>query len=111
MLMKHKPGSVRVGKGAAINRDGAEALAVSALGFLASEPERLERFMALTGLAPDTLRSAAGEPGFLVAVLDHIVSDESLLLTFSANAGRPPEEALTARDLLAGPNAMGLREG
>ncbi|WP_210202553.1 DUF3572 domain-containing protein [Alsobacter soli] len=94
-----------------MDRESAERIAIEALGFLASDPERLDRFMALTGLTPDTLRGAAGEPGFLLAVLDHLVSDESLLLTFSANAGQQPEQVLAARDVLAGPNAMGLREG
>ena len=90
---------------------GAEELAVEALGFIASDAERLSRFLDLTGLTPDTVREAASSPGFFVAVLDHLAGDESQLLAFAANAGRPPEHVLAARDLLAGPDAMGLREG
>ncbi|MCP8939872.1 DUF3572 domain-containing protein [Alsobacter sp. SYSU M60028] len=92
-------------------QDAAQALAVEALGFLASDPERLTRFLDLTGLTPETVRRAAESPGFFVAVLDHLAGDESLLLTFAANADVPPQRVLAARDLLAGPNAMGLREG
>src|SRR6476620_9746658 len=100
MLMKHKPGPFRADKPGRMTRETAEAMAIEALGYLAGEPERLERFMALTGLTPDAMRAAAGEPGFLVAVLDHLAEDESLLLTFAANAGRPPEHILAARDVL-----------
>src|SRR6476469_6487738 len=101
MLMKHKPGPSRADRPGRMTRELAEALAIEALGYLAAEPERLERFMALTGLTPDTLRGAAGEPGFFVAVLDHLAGDESQLLAFAANAGRPPEHVLAARDMLA----------
>src|SRR5664279_3932739 len=40
-------------------REGAEATAVAALGFLAAEPERLSRFVALSGLEIANLRRAA----------------------------------------------------
>jgi len=82
----------------------AEALALQALGFLASEPERLEPFLASTGLGPGTLRAAAAQPGFLLAVLDHIAAADSLLLEFAANAGIDPQLVVTARDRLAGPS-------
>ncbi len=84
---------------------GAEALAIEGLTFLASDPERLERFLSLSGLGPENLRKAASSPGFLVAVLDHIASDESLILAFSANGGHDPASVLKARDVLAGPSA------
>ena len=80
-----------------------EDLAIQALTFLAADPERLGRFMAMSGLGPETLRAAAGEPGFLVAVLDHLLSDESLLLAFAANADLAPERIAGARARLAGP--------
>ena len=81
-----------------------EALAIEGLSFLATDAERLGRFMAMSGIEPDTLRAAAGEPGFLVAVLDHLLADESLLLAFAANAGHAPERIATARARLAGPS-------
>ena len=40
----------------------AEGLAVAALGFIAAEPERLGRFLALSGIGPDSIRTAAREP-------------------------------------------------
>jgi hypothetical protein len=81
----------------------AESIAIRALGFLASEESRLERFLALTGIGPGDIRAAAAEPGFLVAVLDHVASDEALLLSFAANAGLDPGSVTRARAVLAGP--------
>jgi Protein of unknown function (DUF3572) len=82
-----------------------EALAIDTLGFIAGEPERLERFLAVTGLDPSTLRAAAGAPGFLVAVLDHVLADEALLLSYAANRRLAPEAVALARRRLGGPSA------
>jgi len=65
----------------------------------------------LTGLGPETIRQAAASPGFLAAVLDHIASDETLLMAFAANAGRDPAEVGAAATQLGGPQAQGLRDG
>ncbi|MFO1149101.1 MAG: DUF3572 domain-containing protein [Alsobacter sp.] len=89
----------------------AEELAGAALAFLGSDPERLARFLDLTGLTPDTIRAAAASPGFTLAVLDHILSDDELVLALSAEAGCRPEEVMAARNRLAGPLADGLRDG
>lgn len=75
----------------------AEAVAIAGLRFLAGEPERLERFLSLAGLSPDTLREAAGTPGFLSAVLDHIAADESLLFAFAETEGLTPAGVESAR--------------
>ena len=82
----------------------AENLAVAALGFIAAEPERLGRFLALSGIGPDSIRAAAREPQFLAGVLDHINSDERLLLAFAAEHDIDPEAVMRARDALAGPD-------
>jgi hypothetical protein len=82
--------------------EGAESLAIDALGFLAAEPERLSRFLDLSGLGPHNLRQAATSPGFLAAVLDHLAADERLLLAFAAAQGIEPGVVAGARDRLAG---------
>ncbi len=84
------------------NRDDAEAIAIRALAFLAGEPERLQRFLDLAGIAPDEIRVAAASPGFLAGVLDHIMSDEAVLLAFAANTGHAPEKLEAASRALAG---------
>jgi hypothetical protein len=84
-------------------REGAESMAIAALGFLAAEPERLARFLALSGLGPHKLRQAATSPGFLAAVLDHLAADERLLVAFAATEGVDPGAVAGARDALSGP--------
>jgi hypothetical protein len=71
----------------AIDSARAEAVAVDALAFLAGNPEELGRFLALSGIGPGNLRQAAAEPGFLAGILDHIMTDEALLLAFAAQQG------------------------
>ena len=87
-------------KKARLTLDDAESLALQGLTFLASDPERMSRFFALTGLGPGELRSWAETPRFQVAVLDHLMGDESLLLVFAAEAGIAPGDAVPARQVL-----------
>jgi hypothetical protein len=90
------------GKKTAMTTERAEAIAAGALAFLASDPQRLVRFLSLTGLSPDELRQQADSQPVLTAVLDYLAGDESLLLVFAAGAGLAPEEIGPARDKLAG---------
>jgi hypothetical protein len=97
-----KPRYSAAGKSTSKGRkQAATDLAIAALTFLAGETERLERFLALTGLGPPSLRAAAREPSFLLGVLDHVASDETLLLAFAHESGIDPEEVGRARDALA----------
>jgi hypothetical protein len=89
------------GNDAAARRAAAEALAARALGFLAADPERLGRFLALSGIDPREIRGAAREPHFLAGVLDHLLADEGgLLLPFAAETGVKPEDIAAARAAL-----------
>lgn len=81
--------------------ESAESLAISALSFLAEDPETLGGFLGVTGLGPETLRIAAAEPGFLVAVLEYLMGDESLLLVFSERRRVRPTMIAAARYTLA----------
>jgi hypothetical protein len=83
-------------------KEAAETLAIQALGFLAEEPERLGAFLSITGIAHEDIRQAAREPGFLAGVLDHMLADESLLITFADNAGLDPASVARARRALGG---------
>src|SRR5262245_47114491 len=71
-----------------IDRQAAEQLAIQALAYLAGDPERLGRFLALTGLGPETIRAAATsrDSQFLAGVLDHIAGDDGLLTAFAEHA-------------------------
>jgi hypothetical protein len=89
-----------------LSKAAAETIAIEVLTFLTGNPARLDRFLALSGLGRDNLRAAAGEPGFLAAILDHLASDESLLLAFAANTGHAPATIAKARDILSPPAEM-----
>lgn len=86
-------------KAAKLTKDGAQALAIEALGYLAGDPARLSRFFALTGLTAENLRTAAREPGFLASVLDYFASDEALLLAFAKSGGHDPARVAGAHAL------------
>jgi len=85
-----------------LTRDAAQQLGIRAIEYLAGEPERLGRFLALSGLTPQTIRAAARDPRFFAGVLDHIMGDDRLLTAFAAEVQVPPEEVARAHALLAG---------
>ncbi len=80
----------------------ARQTALLALGYLAGEEERLNRFMALTGLDRSNVADLLEENGFHLAILDHLSSDEALLLDFVSEYGLPPESIGAARRALGG---------
>jgi Protein of unknown function (DUF3572) len=81
-------------------RQAAEMLAIQALAFIAEDPQRLGRFLDITGIAPEQIRTAARESGFLAGVLEHMLADESLLIAFADSAGVDPAEVARARSAL-----------
>ena len=85
-----------------IDREAAETIAVQALAFLAGEPQRFARFLALTGIELDRFAPSADSPDFLAAVLSHLTSDESLLLIFAAETHLAPETIAPALAILQG---------
>ena len=89
-------------KGARITRKIAENLAIQALSFMASDPERLGAFLAATGIGPEAIRKAAAEPSFLAGVLDHVCGDEALLVGLAEHAGVTPQDVERAQAVLSG---------
>ena len=82
------------------DRDGAraaaEALAVEALAFIASDDNLLPRFLAITGIEAADIRRAAATPGFLAGVLQFIAAHEPTLLQFAEASGRDPASVTKA---------------
>lgn len=74
-----------------LNIDAAQVIALKALAFLASDSERVERFMKLTGLAPAEIRAQAGTPAFLGGLLEYLRTDQTLLLAFTESEGLEPD--------------------
>lgn len=84
-----------------LSREEAEVIALKALGFLANDPARLGRFLALSGVDPTDIRQAAASPQFLAGLLQHLLEDESLLMTFTAEQDLDPRlPALAAQTLI-----------
>jgi hypothetical protein len=82
------------------SQQNAEMLAVQALAFIAEDEDRLGGFLASTGLALQSIRDAAREPDFLAGVLEHMLTDENLLIAFADGVGIDPAEVARARQML-----------
>ncbi len=80
----------------------AESVAATALAFIAEDERRLLRFLSETGLSPGDLRAGAGSRAMLAAVLEHLLGDETLLLTFTANHSLRPDAIAPLHGLLTG---------
>ena len=76
--------------------DSAERLALDVLLWIAGDEDRVLPFLAASGLSLDTLRASAGEPAFLVGVLDHVMGDENVLLACAAALDIKPERIAAA---------------
>jgi hypothetical protein len=79
----------------------ASDIALKLLGYMA-ESEELFGFMDQSGLDQQSLTSQATDPAFHAAVLDFVLSDETLLLAFAGNAGINPADILKHRSKLPG---------
>jgi Protein of unknown function (DUF3572) len=79
-----------------------ETVALQALTFIASDDDRLQRFLGLTGIEPGSLRILAQDPAGLGSVLDYMLGWEPLLLEFAEAEKLPPESIAAARRKLPG---------
>ena len=77
-------------------REAAEALAIRALGFIASDAVLLPRFLAITGIEAKDIRAAARQPGFLAGVLQFLLAHEPTLIQFAEAAGIDAAEVARA---------------
>ena len=81
-------------------REVAEIVAVQALSFIAGDPQRLGLFLAESGIGPETLRSAASDPLFLVSVLDFVLRDDATVKAFASASQLHPTNIAAARQAL-----------
>jgi hypothetical protein len=82
--------------------DEATSIGQDALIWLAGQPEMLDGFLHLSGLAPATMRERASDPDFLGFVLDFLLVSDATILAFTADTGLRPEDPARARLTLAG---------
>ena len=82
--------------------EGAQTIALKALGYLAADEELLEPFLGATGLMAGDLRAGAMDNAFLAGVLDYFLQNEALLLAFAGASELAPETIVRARQRLPG---------
>jgi hypothetical protein len=85
---------------------GARDLAARALIFIAQEPDRIGRFLAQSGIGPSEIRERTQDLAFLGGILDHLMSDESMLLEFADWADMDASSVGAFRRLLPGGEAI-----
>jgi hypothetical protein len=85
-----------------MKREPAETLALRALAWIAADDDLLGRFLGASGAAPGDLVAGAADPGFLAAVLEFVLTDDSLVMGFCDAAGYPYSAPLEARSALPG---------
>jgi hypothetical protein len=77
--------------------DNSFTLALSALGWALSGPERTDRMLALTGIEPEDLRRRVSDPQLLAAILGFVEAHEPDLIACAEAVGVKPEALVAAR--------------
>ena len=79
----------------------AHTLALNALVWVLHEPERADRFLALTGLQGDDIRSRINDPALLDAVIGFLEAHEPDLVACAATLDVAPGVLLGTRARLS----------
>ena len=77
--------------------NAAHTLALNALVWMLHEPDRADRFLALTGLAGDDIRSRINDPALLDAVIGFLEAHEPDLVACARTLDVTPAALLGAR--------------
>lgn len=85
-----------------MNQDAAETLALRALGWLAGQSDVLGQFMSATGATISSMAEAVGQPEFLAAVLDFLLSEDDRVIAFCNAEAVPYGLPMQARAHLPG---------
>jgi hypothetical protein len=80
----------------------AATLALKALQFLLNDQDRAGAFLAQTGLSPGDLRRNAADPAFLAGVMDYLLTQEELVVSFAADENLDPGRVMAIRRALPG---------
>ena len=78
-----------------------EVLALAALGWVLQCEDRAARYLELTGLDPDSLRSGLSDPAILASALDFLANHEPDLIRAAEALAVTPEELVAAKDALS----------
>jgi len=77
------------------------ALALTALAWVLADERRAQRFLDLTGLAPDDLRARIGTAEIQLSVLDFLCAHEPDLVAAAGDMDVAPADIAAARERLA----------
>jgi len=73
------------------------AVALAALAATLGDERRAQRFLDLTGIGTDELRSRLGDPALLAALLRFLEAHEPDLLAVAGELGCKPQDLVEAR--------------
>lgn len=82
--------------------DFASEIAFKAIGFIVSDDTLRDRFLALSGLSPDDIRTNLADADFQASILEFLISNEPDLILFAEEANEKPENIVTAWRSLGG---------
>lgn len=88
-------------------RESAQDLAMTVLLYMAERPDLIGGFLESSGLQPQDLRKAAGNPDIALHVLDYLLEDDGRVLDAAADLNIQPGDLMGARTALAGPGSYG----
>ncbi len=83
-------------------QEQAEMVGIQALGWLAGQEERMNRFLAISGVDINNLKQNAADPEFLGAVLDFVLSEDAAVRAFCDAFGLNYTDPMEARQSLPG---------
>ena len=75
-------------------------LALRALVWTLADPDRAQRFLAVTGIDPAGLRARLHDPAVLASCLHFLLANEPDLLACADELGRPPATLAAAAERL-----------
>ena len=81
-------------------RTGFETIAILVIGHIVSDTAMRARFLDLSGITPQELRTGIESAAVQTAALDFLAGHEPDLLACAAGLGLRPEDLVTARDQL-----------
>jgi hypothetical protein len=83
-------------------QETAETEALTMLTWLAGQEELFAAFLASTGASVADVAAKAGQPAFLAAVVDFLLTEDAHIIGWALSTGRKPESALRIRAGLPG---------
>jgi len=82
--------------------DTAQTIALQSAGFIFQEDDIRDRFMALSAVDVDDIRSRIADPAFLASILEFLVNFEPDLIACAETLGEKPETLVSAWRALGG---------